>query len=72
MKFYRLDSLHSGHNADPDIAINKEAFVVAWTSNDSDDEGIKATVFAPNDNPLTPENAVNSITVAGNVGPLCP
>lgn len=69
LKFYRLDSLHSGHNADPDIAINKEAFVVAWTSNDSDDEGIKARVFDPNVNPLTPEIAVNSITAGRQCRP---
>lgn len=65
LSFYRLDATHNGHNIDPDIALNNNAVVVAWTSSDSDSEGVKARVFDPNINPLTPEIAVNSIT-AGN------
>jgi hypothetical protein len=62
----RLDSSHDqdGHNADPDIAMTNDAFVVAWTSNDADDEGILARVFDPNVDSLTDEFPVN-VSTAG-------
>ncbi|MEN6309648.1 MAG: hypothetical protein ABFD91_18015, partial [Anaerohalosphaeraceae bacterium] len=62
MNLYRLDTTHNGHNTDPDIAANNNTLAVTWTSNDISDEGIKARVFDPNINPLTPEFAVNSTT----------
>lgn len=69
LSFYRLDATHSGHNVDPDIAISNNAFVAAWTSNDSSDEGIKARVFDPNANALTSELIVNSITAGKQCQP---
>jgi prepilin-type processing-associated H-X9-DG protein len=67
--FHRIDSTHGGHNVDPDIAINPRNIVVAWTSSDGDDEGIKARVFDLNIYPVTNELAVNSTTAGKQCEP---
>ena len=61
---YRIDSIHSAHPIEPDIAMNSDSVIVVWTSSDSDQEGITGRIFDPNLTALTNEFAINS-TVAG-------
>ena len=62
-QFCRIDeNFGKQQNSDPDIAMNNNHIIAAWTCEDQDDEGIMAKFLDPNIAPVTNDFVVNTNT----------